>query len=358
MSQTISHLPKGRIEYIDALRGFTMILVVFQHVATFCWHLGRGIPFHDYFIQVRMPMFFFISGFVMYKAHVVWDWQQIKSFFKKKIPVQLISPFIFFCVFLYVSGSPFIESNFDATRMGYWFTFVLFIYYVFYAIIRFFIKNKWSDLILILFGFAIFSLVYRPLYKAIPIPGSFKLFFCIPNWYYFIFFVLGTLAKKHFNRLEKVLDNTYLLAVCIMVFFLTNAFIDVIPVDVRIIRHLLSFPGLVVLFSFFRIHRHSFRKETVVGRTLQYIGKRTLDIYLIHFFLLPKQLEFITVFSDHPMPIIEAAVSLSIAALIVAACLLIGNIIRLSPLLAHWVFGAKITKPETPQTHVNDSTNQ
>lgn len=350
MSQTIqpsssqsTGLPKGRIEYIDALRGFTMFLVVFQHVATFCWHLGKGISVHDYCIQVRMPMFFFISGFVMYKASVVWNWKQVKSFFKKKIPVQLISPFIFFCAFVYVSGYSFVDSNFDASKVGYWFTFVLFVYYVIYATIRFFVRSNWSDLILLLVGCALFAIVSPQIYKAIPIPGNVKQFLCMPNWYYFIFFVMGTLAKKHFSRLERVLDNTYLLAVCILVFFLVNVFIDVIPVNDRIIRHLLSFPGLVILFSFFRINRHSLRKETVVGRTLQYIGKRTLDIYLIHFFLIPKQLRFITVFTDHPMPIIEAAVSLFIAALIIAACLLIGNIIRLSPFLAHWVFGAKYT---------------
>ena len=39
--------------------------------------------------------------------------------------------------------------------------------------------------------------------------------------------------------------------------------------------------------------------------------------------------------------IIEAAVSLLIALIIVAASLLISNIIRLSPFLAHWLFGAK-----------------
>ena len=74
---------------------------------------------------------------------------------------------------------------------------------------------------------------------------------------------------------------------------------------------------------------------------MQYVGRRTLDVYLIHDFLRPRNLEFITVFTDHPMPIIETTVTLTIAILITAGCLLIGNIIRLSPLLAHWVFGAK-----------------
>ena len=74
---------------------------------------------------------------------------------------------------------------------------------------------------------------------------------------------------------------------------------------------------------------------------MQYTGRRTLDIYLIHYFLIPRNLSFITIFTDHPMPIIEAAASTLISILIIAVCLLISNIIRLSPWLAHWLFGAK-----------------
>ena len=44
------------------------------------------------------------------------------------------------------------------------------------------------------------------------------------------------------------------------------------------------------------------------------------------------------------MPILEFAASAIIAILIIAACLLVSNIIRLSPFLAHWLFGAKKTQ--------------
>ena len=338
--------PSKRIEYIDALRGITMILVVFQHVATFCWHMGRGMSFHDFFMQVRMPMFFFISGFVLYKANVIWNMKQIKAFFKKKIPVQLISPFIFFCVYLHFAGEPFIKSNLDPSRVGYWFTYVLFVYFVIYATVRFFIRNNWSDIVLFIIGGALYSIIDPSVYRLIPLPHQVMGFLCVYNWQYFIFFVLGTLAKKYYPKLERILDNYVLLTVCILIFFLTNAYIDVIPINDKIIRHLLSFPGLVILFSFFRINKSSFSKEKRLGRTLQYVGRRTLDVYLIHFFLLPKQLSFVTVFTDHPMPIIEAAVTLSIAIIIVAVCLLIGNIFRLSPFMAHWMFGVKYSKPD------------
>ena len=117
-----------------------------------------------------------------------------------------------------------------------------------------------------------------------------------------------------------------------------------IPVDhlASVVRLSLSLTGLVIIFTFFRNHQDSFSKNTVIGNSLQYIGRRTLDVYLIHFFLLPLNLSFITIFIDHPMPIIEAAVSLIISLVIVAVSLLIGNVIRLSPRLAHYVFGAKL----------------
>ena len=89
-----------RIGYIDALRGFTMFMVVFMHVGTVCWGIvGKGISLHDFLGQVRMPMFFFVSGFVLYKDSVVWNGKHMIAFFRKKIPVQLLSPLLFFLAY-------------------------------------------------------------------------------------------------------------------------------------------------------------------------------------------------------------------------------------------------------------------
>ena len=345
-NQTATSQPKGRIEYIDALRGFTMILVVFQHIATFCWHINsKGISVHDFLLQVRMPMFFFISGFVLYKAGVVWDTRQVISFFRKKIPVQLISPFVFFFVFVHVHGIPLKEAILEPDKIGYWFTYALFFYYVFYAAVRFCIRSRWSGLVLLAIGFALYHIALPEVDQIIPLSSQVKGFLSMPMWRYFLFFVIGTLVREYFPRVEKWLDSLWLLAVCICFYFLVNAFRSNLPYNIPVLDLAITLSGLVILFSFFRVNRASFSKDKVVGRSLQYIGRRTLDIYLIHHFLIPRNLDFITVFIDHPMPVIEAAVSLSIALLIVAASLLIGNIIRLSPFLAHWAFGAKKTSP-------------
>ena len=59
----------GRIAYIDCLRGFTMLLVIWNHVADMSFGLGLSDSFWtQLFISFRMPMFFFISGFIAYKA--------------------------------------------------------------------------------------------------------------------------------------------------------------------------------------------------------------------------------------------------------------------------------------------------
>ena len=349
MSQTIQKQPINgtliftkRIEYIDALRGFTMILVVFQHVATACWHINEmGISIHDYLMQIRMPMFYFISGFVLYKSTVVWNLKQVTTFFRKKIPVQLISPFPFFLLNIYLDNVPFIDAITSYHKCGYWFTFVLFEYYCFYAIIRFFIRSKLSRVFLLGLGCLLYVINSPIIYKSIPLSDNLKGFLSIVQWEYFCFFVLGTFVKENFQQIEKLLDGKWLLPICISFYLLGNGFKDIIPINNTLLGLLLTLSGLVVLFSFFRVNHRSLSKETQVGRTLQYIGRRTLDVYLIHYFLIPKNLGFITVFSDHPMPIIEATVSLVIASVIVAGSLLIGNIIRLSPFLAHWVFGAK-----------------
>ena len=64
-------MAKVRIHYIDALRGFTMLLVVFAHVLTFGFGMQKSF-LSELFITFRMPMFFFISGFIGYKAIDRW----------------------------------------------------------------------------------------------------------------------------------------------------------------------------------------------------------------------------------------------------------------------------------------------
>ena len=64
---------KKRIEYIDAMRGFTMILVVYSHIIFFGYNDDSILSFNSFFVNFRMPLFLFISGWVLYKAGRVWD---------------------------------------------------------------------------------------------------------------------------------------------------------------------------------------------------------------------------------------------------------------------------------------------
>ena len=331
-----------RIGYIDAMRGFTMFLVVLGHVVALCWQLGPDTPsLHHYFTQVRMPMFFFISGFVLYKAGVMWNWQQIVSFFKKKIPVQLISPFIFFVLFLHVSHVSLYDGVMDKTKAGYWFTLVLLEYYVFYATVRFAVRGCWASWILAALGVLMYCFCWPTMTVHNQTADNFLALISAHQWRFFLFFVLGTFTKQYFDKVQQWLDSKWLLPVCIAIYFGVNVFSDVLPVKIVLFKGLLALTGLVILFSFFRQKQALFSQQTRLGRTMQYVGRRTLDIYLIHFFLLPRYLSEFTLFKDYPMPIIEFAVSSLIAIIIIAACLLISNIIRLSPTLARFLFGAK-----------------
>ena len=333
-----------RIGYIDALRGFTMFLVVLEHVAM-CWGVvGKGISIHDYLVQVRMPLFFFISGFVLYKHEVVWNASHIVAFFKKKIPVQLISPFIFFAVFLHVNGIALGDGLMDQYKVGYWFTLALLEFFVIYAAVRFTVRQWWSSIVLLAIGIVLYWFCWPSMTSGNRTLDNVMLLLSVSQWRFFLFFVLGTLARQHFGTVERWLGNKWVLLVAVVFYLVVNSLGDVLPVKAVPMRGLLSLTGLTAVFAFFRSRQALFSRETALGRTMQYVGRRTLDIYLIHYFLIPVNLNFITVFTDHPMPIVEASVSSVIAVVIIAVSLLIGNIIRLSPWLAHGEFQFEVRK--------------
>jgi fucose 4-O-acetylase-like acetyltransferase len=100
--------------------------------------------------------------------------------------------------------------------------------------------------------------------------------------------------------------------------------------------------GAIILFAYFRKFEDAFKKQTYIGRTLQYIGRRTLEIYLLHYFFLPGNLEWIGIhLMGNRNQTMELFVSLFITMMVITLCLLTGNIIRLSATLTYWLFGVK-----------------
>ena len=342
-------MEKKRIEYIDAMRGFTMILVVLNHVSGFCLNIDSVTPsFNTFFYEFRMPLFFFVSGFVLYRSGIRWDLQYTYRFLKKKFPVQIISTCFFFLAFTYVAHTSLAENLWADSKGGYWFTYVLFVYFILYSLVRLTalaVKMEgWKeDLLVLTVGLAVFVVTIPSVTTKIPIKADVLGLLSFKHWCYFVFFIIGTVVKKYFSRFQQMLDSKVLLLCCLTLFFGLNIFRDfAIAYQYNLFRLLTAISGIVIVFGFFRSRSGLFSNKTAIGRTLCYIGRRTLDIYFLHYFLLPlNMVQVVHVFHQHPMPVMEFFSSLAISLIIIAVCLLISNILRLSPVSARVLFGVK-----------------
>ena len=75
---------------------------------------------------------------------------------------------------------------------------------------------------------------------------------------------------------------------------------------------------------------------------MSYIGQRTLDIYLLHYFFLPKDLYlFGSYFVAHEAIVIEALFAGIVTFTIVAECAVCSELLRRSRIIRDWLLGGK-----------------
>ena len=96
-----------------------------------------------------------------------------------------------------------------------------------------------------------------------------------------------------------------------------------------------------MVFTFFRLSA-SWLQKIYLSRPLKYVGTRTLDIYLLHYFFLPR---FLMPYADQlracDSHLLEFLVIMAISLIVLAISLLASYFIRLSPFLGHYLFGVK-----------------
>ena len=341
-------MPTKRIEFIDAMRGFTMFLVVLAHVSEYILlpNNPQAFSFSNIFSMFRMPMFFFISGFVLYKTGFEWNADNTIAFFKKKIPVQVLSPLLFLLLYCTLhSEYTFGNAIFHVNKYGYWFTFVLFVYFCLYIIMQwlfrlFHVSNWLRDALLLVAGLVVYLWTTHYVGKQ---SGNLYGLLSVGRWPYFLFFVIGTRVRKYYQEFERLLDTTWLTLLCLIVFIGLNFMPSLVNVSNMAYHLLLRLSGLIVVFAVFRKYQHNFSREHAFGRMAQFVGRRTLDIYLIHyFFLITNMQALLPDFSNLNSPFLELLTGTAVTIAIMACCLLVSAVLRVSPIAAHYLFGQKI----------------
>ncbi len=372
--QSFGNKMSKRIGYIDAMRGFTMILVVYSHVCNFC--LGdRSMAFNDVLFLFRLPCFFFISGWLFYGVGREWTRKEVSVVVKKKFMVQIVPTLIF--LFL-LSPPPAYFHQFGAFKGGYWFTFALFYFFVIYMLMSWPFRHRQcrrSDIIMLLLTLAIsmsaywYDINYHRLQLSFATPHSqrenyhlsiftFQLvadilgLLSFITWRYYLFFFLGTLARKYFPQFLKLVANGKLMTVVVICFLA----ISQIPQSDIFLREYFKFSiggilGMTMIFALFRyLYTSSF--SSIIHPTssilhlpssiLKFVGQRTLDIYLLHYFFLPEFLRphATQLLTAIPSPLLPFVILLA-ALLVVALCLATSSLLRLSPFLGRCLFGAK-----------------
>ena len=184
-----------RIGYIDAMRGFTMILVVYSHICHFC--LGDSLlGFNATFFLFRLPCFFFISGWLFEPV----SRRPFRQIARKKFMVQIVPTVIFL---LLLAPPPEFFHQLGTLKGGYWFTFTLFEFFLIYMLsIR--CCGRWGWLLALTISIASFCYGCNQHYLRLMAPDHTYLsplldvagFLGIRVWQYYLFFYIGTLVRR------------------------------------------------------------------------------------------------------------------------------------------------------------------
>ena len=341
-----------------------MLLVVTNHVALKSFGMQiRWSAALQFFLLFRMPLFFFISGFLAYKASRVWNARTLGELTLKKMRVQIIPTVVFFLLFLaMVPTTPFLhnldEALASSMKAGYWFTIVL-LYMLLTFYLFSYVESKLFRgypappiLILLLFivSLCMFETCYLPRHFSWALgykgqPNEFLNYTSLVEMFrYFPFFLYGALMHRYWERAQRLMDSRWFFPVVVILALLTT--LEVIKwhnlrLEWASLPHTLAmFLLLTMVFMFFRHYSDFFSDKTALGRGLQFIGRRTLDIYLLHYFFLPK-LPMVGEFfrlNRHNF-ILDTTAALAVALVVVAFCVITSQLLRVSPFLKKHLFG-------------------
>ena len=283
--------------WIDVLRGVTILLVVIHH-CDYILHgnliLAECTKSTWLFLQFRMPLFFFLTGYFAFSSDI--SKVLIKRRIRNRLICQLVPTLVICGITYFIFRGSAVHYDIAAwlfsPKNGGWFALVAFESYCCFLILMIMtrtISSKWcchKILYAVLsIGVMLFSTWLCDYYFSLRQSG--RGVTSLLNLYhmtkYLPFFLLGTLVRMNFDVLVKYLSKNaliYIAGVSCIVWCIGYTFsgkpsyacILLLPVCISIIS----------VFMGFYLMRNHINDSNIVCRRLAFLGRNTLQIYLLH----------------------------------------------------------------------------
>lgn len=335
---------EGRLKYVDCLRGFCMLLVVYHHLVIFGLS-GYTSELDRLFVSFRMPMFFFISGFVSHSLKNPWSLPRFCKCVKKKMLGQLLPSFFILYVFCMFMKLDYWEGLGNELKYGFWFTFAAFGIYIIYAFIEYISEVTAKNNIIVMFiGWTVaFTLcLIHQFYTKHTSNTLVGLFSLNSITYYYFFFYLGVTAKKNKMKMHSVMNSNFQFLIFI---------IALVPIGYSIYMSLLvKLARVLIVYNIFYQYREFWEKDRM-AKYLEYIGRHTLEVYFLHTFFLFGMPHIVNILNDIGnvkmeivsgcTGLVEFVIIVFLSLVVTGLCICVRKIIDTIPVLSFLCFGPK-----------------
>ena len=313
---------KRNVTY-DYLRGLAMLSIVIGHLYYYSRRADNSWVF-NVCETMELPVFMYISGLL---AHVSVDRYGFRKLIMSKV-VRLLFPLISFYI-IWGLWDSFYWLGFwmKEHKNGYWFMLVLFELMVTLSFVkqfssRFKVKTIYVN--------AVFYAIATIFCFMIPSKGWINCLFCAKlYWHYYPFFMMGYYSYKLGKLLVPKYAPFYLL-LYLLVLITFRA--DLWKIVINMIANLFSLFFLLSVFS------TSFKPLKNVFAT---VGINSLQVYLVHFFLLFPLLKVLPVVENRWL---EFPYYLVIASAIIYVTIAISKLLMKNSWLAMFLFGIRRKK--------------
>ena len=266
-----------RLPYVDILKGIAIVLVVVGHVFGFFvpYHDGMGSVVHRVIYSFHMPLFMALAGYV---ARLVFCGSLWAELLKKGRTLMLpwVCMSTAYVLLQYGTEDSSVLLSMEA-RKGYWFLVTLFAIHCVVIIIN--VVMNWMTEVTELKVVVAYVAVMGAMFYVVP---KYVHDASLCNLHRMMLYFLFGWALRNVYVFTVSMKNDLVVFIALFVYLL----LIVAPVQIGVAGYVKGMTAIFFIVAMgMRLYENEIdAKGTVAGRMMTYLGRKSLAIYVLHYF--------------------------------------------------------------------------